>query len=120
MKFLTLTSLNKNLRSFFDTIVLPSIKKQRIIVWDKLSGRATLTNGSVQNAGTLVGKRYSYISEPLTLESKGKVIKIYGPDGAEEWTGVVSIEFEGTGKDSLAVWADFDDKQYCYKIEGTY
>lgn len=116
MKFITLNKLNENLRSFFDTIVLPTIKQRRVIVWDKLENRVTETDGSVINPGTLVGERYSYVSEALTLESKGKTIKIYGPNGAEELTGVISIEFEGTEFASLAVWGD----NCCYKIKGTY
>lgn len=116
MKFITLNKLNENLRSFFDTIILPTIKQRRVIVWDKLNDRRTLTNGIVENPGVLDGERYSYVSEALTFESKGKTIKIYGPDGAEELTGVISIEFEGTESASLAVWGD----NCCYKIKGTY
>lgn len=116
MKFITLNKLNENLRSFFDTIIVPTIKQQRIIVWDKLGNRVTETDGSVINPGILIGERYSYVSEALTFESKGKTIKIYGPDGAEELTGIISIEFEGTAFASLAVWSDGN----CYKIKGTY
>ena len=116
MKFITLNKLNKNLRNFFDTIVLSAIKKRRMIVWDKLEDRQTLTNGIVQNPGTLVGERYSYVSEPLTLESAGKTIKIYNASGVEEYNGPIRIEFEGTDFASLAIWAG----NYCYKIKGSY
>ena len=116
MKFLTLNKLNENLRSFFDTIILPTIKQRKIIVWDKLQNRSTLENGTVENPGTLVGERYSYVSEALTLDSKGKTIKIYGPNGEEELTGVISIELEGTGSASLVILSG----DYCYKIKGSY
>lgn len=116
MKFLTLNKLNENLRSFFDTIILPTIKQRKIIVWDKLQNRSTLENGTVENPGTLVGERYSYVSEALTLNSKGKKIKIYNPDGSEDFTGIVSIEAEGTESASLIVFAN----SYCFKIKGSY
>ena len=117
MKFITLNKLNENLRSFFDTVILPAIKKQRIIVWDKLYDRRTLSNGIVESAGEYKGEVYSYVSEPLTLLSKGKTIKVYKADGTEEVTGVISIEFEGTNFASLAIWSDGN---YCYKIKGSY
>lgn len=116
MKFITLNKLNENLRNFFDTIVLSAIKKRRIIVWDKLEDRQTETDGSVLNKGLLVGERYSYVSEPLTLESAGKTINIYGPDGVLELSGTLSVEFQGLPFASLAIW----DGNYCYKIKGSY
>lgn len=115
MKFITLNKLNESLRSFFDTIILPTIKKRRIIVWDKLINRTVSTN-SVTNAGEYKGEAYSYVSEVLTLDSKGKTIKIYGPNGEEELTGVISIELEGTDSASLSVLSG----NYCYKIKGSY
>ena len=115
MKFITLNKLNENLRSFFFFIVIPTIKKRRIIVWDKLYNR-TVSADSVTNAGEYKGEVYSYVSEPLTLDSKGKTIKIYGPNGEEELTGVISIELEGTDSASLVILSG----DYCYKIKGSY